>query len=250
MRRLSYQEIKSQIVNLGYTLLVDMCDYINTRQSLKVKCRQCDCVTETTLSNLRRMKGCKHCAANRIRSYDEIQQLFADAGCCLLTPLVEYKPSEKVDYRCKCGTKSTISVHAFSIGQRCFGCGRSKRSGENHPYYHKGYLIAGDRNPNWNPALTSDERRLRQHRGDHRYKIWRKSVYTRDDYTCQKCRRRGGALNVHHVENFSEKVEKRYDIENGITFCKKCHDDFHRIYGKMKNNKQQIKEYCNALLFN
>ena len=35
----------------------------------------------------------------------------------------------------------------------------------------------------------------------------------------------------------------RFKINNGITFSKKSHDLFHKIYGKMNNTKKQVKEF-------
>ena len=39
------------------------------------------------------------------------------------------------------------------------------------------------------------------------------------------------------------------DENNGITFCKSCHKQFHKIYGQGNNNRQQLENYLNVLLF-
>ena len=75
------------------------------------------------------------------------------------------------------------------------------------------------------------------------YKKWRELVFERDDWTCQKCLERGSFLHAHHVEGFSENKDKRFDIDNGITFCKKCHYKFHSGYGFRKNTQEQIKYF-------
>jgi len=82
------------------------------------------------------------------------------------------------------------------------------------------------------------------------YKEWRKDVFERDDYTCQKCQVKSGNgkmvyLHPHHIQNFSQYIELRFIIDNGITFCKECHMKFHKIYGTRNNNKQQIKKFLN-----
>ena len=85
---------------------------------------------------------------------------------------------------------------------------------------------------------------------------WRDKVFTRDNYTCQKCfDSSGGNLQAHHIKRFtvifdevvsennfnlnnkdmlltytykiSENV-KLNDIDNGITLCKKCHQEIHK----------------------
>lgn len=78
-----------------------------------------------------------------------------------------------------------------------------------------------------------------------KFRIWREGVFKRDDWTCQKCNIRGGILHPHHILNFLDYEELRYDVTNGVTFCKKCHGKFHKTYGTRKNNDLQRKEFLN-----
>jgi hypothetical protein len=55
------------------------------------------------------------------------------------------------------------------------------------------------------------------------YRIWRKSVYDRDNYTCQICGTIGGALNADHIKPWCLFPELRFDINNGRTLCVPCH---------------------------
>lgn len=73
--------------------------------------------------------------------------------------------------------------------------------------------------------------------------LWRNSVFSRDNWSCQKCTQRGGKLRAHHIRNFAEYPELRTSIENGITLCDRCHLDFHVLYGKKKNNLEQINNF-------
>ena len=59
------------------------------------------------------------------------------------------------------------------------------------------------------------------------YKKWRKAVFERDDYTCQKCGKKNCYLNAHHIATFAENENKRLDIFNGITLCINCHKEEH-----------------------
>ena len=78
-----------------------------------------------------------------------------------------------------------------------------------------------------------------------RYK-WHKKVLVRDNYTCQKCKKRSGKLECHHIENFSPNKELQLEVNNGITLHDSCHEEFHKIYGKKDNNKFQIEEFING----
>jgi len=66
------------------------------------------------------------------------------------------------------------------------------------------------------------------------YKNWRVAVLERDGYKCQHCEKTGGRLHAHHIKSFKLYPDLRYDVENGVTLCKKCHEDLHiaNVYRK------------------
>ena len=81
-------------------------------------------------------------------------------------------------------------------------------------------LNTGPKNFNWKGCILSEVRKLRNSR---KYQIWRKAVFERDDYTCQICLIRGGELNADHIKKFSDFLELRFSVDNGMTLCKPCH---------------------------
>lgn len=85
--------------------------------------------------------------------------------------------------------------------------------------------------------------KFRDHlRDNFEYRQWRSDVFTRDDFTCQKCFIRGGQLHVHHIKHFSQIIEDNniqsleeakvcqelWNINNGITLCETCHKQEHK----------------------
>lgn len=58
------------------------------------------------------------------------------------------------------------------------------------------------------------------------YKNWRTSVFKRDDFTCQDCKKRGGKLNAHHIVRWADVLELRYETGNGRTLCEACHRNY------------------------
>lgn len=98
----------------------------------------------------------------------------------------------------------------------------------------------GENSPNWKGGVTSINRRIRY---SVEYKIWRKKVFTRDNFTCRKYHIKVCNLHPHHIKNFSSYPELRFDIDNGITLSEKAHREFHKKYGSKDNNIQQIIEF-------
>lgn len=98
----------------------------------------------------------------------------------------------------------------------------------------------GENHPSWKGGITPKNEGLRKELG---YKLWRKAVFRRDDWTCQKCAVRGTILHAHHLNNFAGYATMRTLLENGTTLCKKCHVGFHRVYGTRDNTQEQLKEF-------
>jgi len=68
------------------------------------------------------------------------------------------------------------------------------------------------------------------------YKLWRDSIFKKDNWTCWHCLKRGGTLCAHHILSFAEFPELRFAINNGITLCKECHKMIH------KNNRYKLQQ--------
>lgn len=97
---------------------------------------------------------------------------------------------------------------------------------------------SGINNGNWKGGLTKLNYNLRV---QSEYILWRKSIFIRDNFTCQTCKQSGGKLVAHHINNFADFPELRLAIDNGVTLCKGCHKRFHKEFGKRNNTKEQIE---------
>ena len=60
---------------------------------------------------------------------------------------------------------------------------------------------------------------------------------------CQKCGKRQGDINAHHLNGYHWYKEGRTDVNNGVTLCSCCHKEFHEIYNNRNNTKEQYEEW-------
>lgn len=116
-------------------------------------------------------------------------------------------------------------------GKACAKIGNTGRLGQRSTSEHVAKIVAkkigrpipslrGAGNHRWKGGITPENHRIRT---SLEYKVWRRSVYERDDYTCVECKQRGGRLNADHVKPFARYPELRLEISNGRTLCVPCH---------------------------
>ena len=86
----------------------------------------------------------------------------------------------------------------------------------------KNYLSSN--NPNWKGGLKFTNQIGRNSK---KHNDWIKLVFERDNYECQKCGQIGHKLNAHHIYPWAKFKDKRFELENGITLCVKCHRQVH-----------------------
>lgn len=120
-----------------------------------------------------------------------------------------------------------------------------------HKHYGGGKLFEkGNKNPAWKGGITELYFLIRT---STQYEKWRLKIFKRDNFTCQECGdKKGGNLNAHHYPNkFSDILSKNniysfkeamncieiWDINNGITYCDKCHMKKHNDRKRDTNGK-------------
>ena len=160
-------------------------------------------------------------------SEEQIQQKIENEGCRLVNLWHDGK-YKVVDIVCRCGHQHTLKFEKFCAGQGrvCPKCARPR----------------GEKHHNFNPNLTQENRL--KNRDVWENILWRKDVFERDKYACSVCKsNRGGDLEAHHLNGWSEFPDERFDISNGITLCEKCHHAFHSEYGFGKNTRAQFESW-------
>ena len=83
----------------------------------------------------------------------------------------------------------------------------------------------GELSKNWRGGRTTIHERARK---STEYKLWRKAVFERDNYTCIWCddRQKAGhkvILHADHIKPFAYFPALRFAIDNGRTLCFDCH---------------------------
>ncbi len=99
---------------------------------------------------------------------------------------------------------------------------------------------SGENSPTWKGGITPERNKIRT---SIEYNLWKNSVFARDNFTCQKTGVRGGNIVAHHIQNFAQYPELRFAIDNGITLSEKSHKEFHKIYRKQNNTREQLEEF-------
>ena len=165
-------------------------------------------------------KSCKVCGSELIKKNGYIQKSFCSWKC-----KNSYKPEGKrVEKTCEvCSTPFWVWLAASKIGggrfcsQSCMGKWNIK--GDRNPMYDSQRF--GDKNPNWKGGITNWRKNIYNSK---EYKDWSNSVREFWNYTCQICSQRGkGDIHANHIKTFRDYPELRFDLQNGIALCKKCH---------------------------
>lgn len=145
---------------------------------------------------------------------------------------------ERVEYICDGCGKNILVIPSIIKNQKHIFCSNDCYKKNIGKYY------SGKNSSNWNHKLTQEEREETRRYPD--YYNWRNDVYSRDNYTCQKCgSSKSGTLVAHHIYNYSEHKELRTKLSNGITLCVDCHREYHNIYGYKNNNETQLNYFLN-----
>lgn len=157
------------------------------------------------------------------RIIDRLGQRF---GLLVVTARYGYDLQGRVTWMCQCdcGTQKVVPSRHLGSGA-IVSCGCYQRSiaaqnGKSGAGKH-----SGTKCHLYKPELSYAERLGERNLVELR--VWRKSVISRDNGTCDIC---GSQENpaAHHLNSWTTHPDERFIVENGITLCKTDHNKFHR----------------------
>lgn len=126
--------------------------------------------------------------------------------------------NRRVLNKCEHCSKEITSYHGKKYCSR--KCSHSAMVKENHPQWKDGKSLERDR-----ARYSSD------------LKVWRKEVFTRDDYSCRHCGETKH-LHAHHVIEWAKDESQRFNVNNGLTLCLGCHGKIHKRDFTHKDKKK------------
>ena len=76
--------------------------------------------------------------------------------------------------------------------------------------------------------VKNNVRHKEQERCYTKYKLWKAQVFKKYNNKCNRCEK-NQRLHCHHIMDFHQHPELRYDVNNGELLCISCHMRHHKI---------------------
>ncbi len=198
------------------------------RRFCKVKCNYCDSLREYVYTDIKNGHN-SSCGCRGL--HNEIGKKYGK-----LTVLS--KAARKIDgqtrwiCKCDCGNNETIDI---------IGAHLRNNSITNCGCEYEQLVKNGEINRKLSKTLRIYERFYHP-----RYLKWRETILSKYEYRCDICKSKN-RLQVHHLYSYQTYPELRYDLENGVCLCRKCHVQFHSLYGNKNNTKEQFIKFKKGL---
>lgn len=186
----------------------------------------CDCGSKRTVLNQNLKSGkSKSCGCGRYgvgiyknrkhKQHKSIKSgtVFGNLTYLCTAGYFEDRRCNKAHVRCTCGNFQ-IAIESELLKGSKTGCGC--RKGQSLKKYYMEYR--SQKGLPFDVAITPETKLQRS-----KFTELSKLCIQRDDYTCQLCNLKGTDLNAHHIYPWANYPELRFDLNNVITLCKRCH---------------------------
>lgn len=115
-------------------------------------------------------------------------------------------------------------------------------------------VSVGSKNGRWRGGVGLLTKQIR---ASFKYRQWRSDVFTKDNFICVLCGKKGGRMEIdHYLKSFSEifyenkiktlqeawNCEELWNINNGRTLCEKCHNKITKDWWADSKKKKLWKE--------
>lgn len=186
------------------------------------------------------------------------KQIYRNRGLCKKCYNKQYYQDTKIVRNGKEKSKFCLTCKT-PIYYKAIYCNKCKQLGKKNHFYGMHHSnetrekMQGENSGNWKGGITPLYEAIRC---CFEYRQWRSDIFTRDNFTCQKCGDAiGGNLVAHHIVEFADiieryeittleealKCEELWNINNGQTLCDDCHIEEHneRQISLLKQRQKQ-----------
>ena len=204
-KRFSIEEVREILGSEGYILLTN--EYIDSRQSLKVKCSHGH-LFEIKIVNFQRGSRCEECKKNE--KLEEIRKTFKEKGYRLITD--KYLDSKsRYEVICPNGHNWKVTIANFNHGRRCVQC-KYEKAGEtqrlsydyvNEQISKEGYTLLSKEYNNAHELLEIEC--CEGHKFTMQWANWQQG------YRCPFCNEK---------RSYGENVIEKYLVDNNIEYIR------------------------------
>ena len=234
-------------------------EYINNSSPLKLRCNLCGRDFERDFAHIQRGRfRCPECgivagAKKLVYTQEDVDGKIGESGYTRVSPYIN--ASTPFEVVCGRGHNTSLVFSHYLCGHSgCKKCADIERTGPG--------------SPNWKGGENEVINTLRKGLSE-----WKKQVLKRDNYHCVISNSKEDLV-IHHIIGFNQLVSKAseksgipvlykikdyeniedfyklqetlitlHETDNGVTLTRQIHNEFHKIYGKGNNNREQFEEF-------
>jgi hypothetical protein len=212
--------------------------------------------------------GCPKCGTTLKFTLESIKNDIKNINSHIKIISNEYINSE-TDLECYCTKHESIFYSKWrELKRGHIGCKKCQHEKFSENTYFRGLHLCGEKSPSWKGGISPLSSHLRD-----KIKQWKQASLKKYDYKCDITGSNKNLI-IHHLHNFSDILretmeilelpiyqevnkytdeelkliedtclELHYKYGLGVCLCEEIHNEFHKIYGKYNNTKEQYEEF-------